>query len=403
MKYYVAVITHCNAAPEHNSFDGTDRMRRIIATLICAAVSVPCQLALGESPFFHQGGPPLTPSSLGAFVAISADGHTAIMGNSSFGDAWVFVGGGGVDWRQQSVGLRNLISACGPDTGESLGNSAALSAKGDTAIVAGGNGASVFRRDFDHWTCQAKLPGFPQSVAVSADGDTAAFSAEFKSPHELFPHSAVWVFTRSAGVWTQRGMLIGDSTTQQTSSVALSADGNTVILGEGWGRALVFTLALGVWTKQGVLEEEHAAAPDGEVVALSADGNTAMLGPNHHLRGVAIFIRTAGVWTEQGELYATEEEGADGPGSAVALSADGNIAVFGWPNDNQPIFQPGQVQFGDGAVWVFTRSGGVWTQQGDKLTPEVKKCSFGRAVALSGDGNTAIFGGDCNLVWIFIR
>src|ERR1700688_774776 len=44
-------------------------------------------------------------------------------------------------------------------------------------------------------------------------------------------------------------------------------------------------------------------------------------------------------------------------GRGVAISADGNTAVVGGSGDNSFA----------GAVWVFTRSGGVWTQQGPKL------------------------------------
>jgi hypothetical protein len=43
--------------------------------------------------------------------------------------------------------------------------------------------------------------------------------------------------------------------------------------------------------------------------------------------------------------------------SSVSLSSDGNTAIVGGSGDNSGI----------GAAWVFTRSGGVWTQQGDKL------------------------------------
>ena len=42
----------------------------------------------------------------------------------------------------------------------------------------------------------------------------------------------------------------------------------------------------------------------------------------------------------------------------MALSADGNTALIGGPGDNSARV---------GAAWVFTRSGGVWTQQGAKL------------------------------------
>ena len=50
-----------------------------------------------------------------------------------------------------------------------------------------------------------------------------------------------------------------------------------------------------------------------------------------------------------------------------------------------------------GAAWVYTRSRGLWTQQGAKLvgTGAVGNLGAqqGASVSLSGDGNTAIVGG----------
>src|SRR5262249_59677078 len=71
-------------------------------------------------------------------------------------------------------------------------------------------------------------------------------------------------------------------------------------------------------------------------------------------------------------------------GFSVALSADGNTAVVGGLNDNG----------GAGAVWVFTRSNGVSTQQGNKLAgPDMVGIPpQGFSVALSADGNTALAG-----------
>src|SRR5262249_28584522 len=48
-----------------------------------------------------------------------------------------------------------------------------------------------------------------------------------------------------------------------------------------------------------------------------------------------------------------------------------------------------------GAAWVFSRSGGVWTQQGQKLVGghAAGAAGQGLSVALSGDGNTALIGG----------
>src|SRR5262245_27858072 len=145
----------------------------------------------------------------------------------------------------------------------------------------------------------------------------------------------------------------------------------------------------------------------GGAVALSADGNTAIVGgitDNNGVGAAWIFIRNGGMWMqEDNKLVGSGAVFGAGQGASVALSADGNTAVVGGPNDN-----------GDtGAVWVFVRSGGVWTQQGNKLVgsgaaPGPTRPLQGLSVALSADGNTAIVGGpgDNNFsgaVWVFTR
>ena len=66
----------------------------------------------------------------------------------------------------------------------------------------------------------------------------------------------------------------------------------------------------------------------------------------------------AQTFTQQGpKLVGTDAVGGAGQGASVALSGDGNTAILGGPGDNG----------GVGAAWVFTRSGGVWSQQGTKL------------------------------------
>jgi hypothetical protein len=260
-----------------------------------------------------------------------------------------------------------------------------------------------------------------QSVALSADGNTAIVGG-------WGDHSdigAAWVFTRSRGVWTQQGdKLVGTDAVGQAAqgySVGLSSDGNTAIVGgpgdSGMGAAWVYIRSNGVWTQQGSKLVGTGASGDagqGSSVALSADGNTAIIGgPNDKVDrdcntiGAAwVFTRSGGVWTQQGDKLVGS--GASGPvsqGSSVALSADGSTAIvggfFGVPDDS---------------AWVFTRSGGVWTQQGSKLVVigAVGSAQQGSSVALSGDGNTAIVGGpNDNVVdssgnsigaaWVFTR
>jgi hypothetical protein len=215
---------------------------------------------------------------------------------------------------------------------------------------------------------------------------------------------ATWVFTRSSGVWTQQGSkLVGTGAVGaalQGFSVSLSADGNTAIVGglndnNGIGAAWVFTRSGGVWTQQGskLVGTGAVGAANQGSVALSADGNTAIVGggaDNSNIGAAWIYTRSGGVWTQQGsKLVGTGAVGNCVAQGSVALSADGNTAVVGGNCDNSFT----------GATWVFTRSGGVWTQQGNKLvgTGAVGGAQQGYSVSLSADGNTAIVGGSRQL------
>jgi hypothetical protein len=202
--------------------------------------------------------------------------------------------------------------------------------------------------------------------------------------------------------FTQQGpKLVGTGavgSAQQGQSIALSADGNTAILGgyadnSGAGAAWVFTSSNGVWVQRGsklVGTGAVGSARQGWSIALSADGNTAIVGGQNDSGGIGavwVFTRSNGVSAQQGsKLVGTGAVGAAlFQGTSVALSTDGNTVIVGGYGDNSDT----------GAAWVFTRSGGLWTQQGSKLvgTGAVGSASQGVSVALSGDGNTAIMGG----------
>ena len=83
--------------------------------------------------------------------------------------------------------------------------------------------------------------------------------------------------------------------------------------------------------------------------------------------------------------------------NSVSLSGDGNTAIVGGEVDNNFI----------GAAWVYARSGGIWSQQ-TKLVgiDAISPAAQGSSVSLSNDGNTVIVGGliDNNQVgaaWVF--
>lgn len=178
------------------------------------------------------------------------------------------------------------------------------------------------------------------------------------------------------------------------------------------GGAWVFTRSGSTWTQQGgklvgaghVGEGEFAHVGEGEFgtsVALSADGNTALIGApgdDGDAGAVWVFTRSGSTWTQQGEKLAGGGESGEGRfGTSVALSGDGTTALIGGAKDENA-----------GAAWIFARSGSTWSQQGEKLTGggEGGEGEFGTNVALSSDGSTALIGawrdnGGVGAAWVF--
>jgi hypothetical protein len=363
-------------------------------------------------------------TSMQGSVAISADGTTAVVGgmgdNEDNGAIWIFTRSGDT-WSQQGPKLTG--TDCVGAT--QLGTSVAISADGST-VIAGGSGdndnvgaAWVFTRTSGIWTQQGgKLVGSGStgyamqgaSVGISADGNTVAIGGDGDGGAV----GAVWIFTRSAGSWSQAGSkLVGsgyDGNVSQGSALALSGDGQTLVIGsalEGQGTAPVWVFVnSGGWQQQGSYLTATGAVPDPDgqntSLAVSHDGNTFVLGENqdNDQTGAAwIFTRTSGIWTQDGsKLVGSGATGKAGQGGAVAISKDGGTIAVGGDDDNSD----------QGAVWVFQYVSGNWLQVGEKLvgTGASGSAIQGTGVALSGDGRTILSGGPgdngmTGATWVF--
>ena len=99
---------------------------------------------------------------------------------------------------------------------------------------------------------------------------------------------------------------------------------------------------------------------------------------------VYVFTRTGGVWTQQAYLKASNTDALDQFGVSVAISGD-TIAVGAQFEDSNGSQSDNSAQ-DSGAVYVFTRTGGVWTQQAYLKGHNTEAGDqFGVAVALAGD------------------
>ncbi len=348
---------------------------------------------------------PLGVIQQGAAVAISGNGNIAAIGapgGSGPGGAWTFVRSGGL-WTQEAAKLVGSPSTNTAAQGTSValsadGNTTLVGGSSDANGVGAGflftrTGGCGGAKLVGSSAIGASRQGW--SVALSSDGGTALVGGRLDNNQT----GAAWVFTCSAGQSSQQAKLVGTGSIGkafQGGSVALSADGNTALVsGEsdngGAGAAWIFTRSGSVWTQQAKLVGAGAAGSAflGTSVALSADGNTALVGGSNDNGSVGaawVFVRSGGVWTQQGaKLVGTGIiAGFASQGVSAALSADGNTAVVGGSADNNSA----------GAAWVFKRSGGVWSQFGKLVgSGAIGAASQGHAVAISGDGTTILAGG----------
>ncbi len=324
------------------------------------------------------------PARQGSSVGVSGDGNTAVVCGeydaNYTGACWVFARSGDV-WSQQGAKLVGT----GAVGAAFQGVSAAISADGATIIVGGpeddsGVGAAwVFARAGGAWPQQGgKLTGAGAvggaaqgwSVALSADGDTAVVGA----PGDDANAGAAWVYRRGAGLWSQQGAkLVGTGAAgaaQQGVSVAVSADGDTIVVGgnaddAGLGAAWAYTLGADGWSQQGgklTGADASSAGRQGVSSALSADGSTAIVGGWRDGAGTGaawVYRRRGEAWSQLGsKLVGADAVGPGGEGISVAISADGDTAlVGGWADDDAV-----------GAAWVWECGAPAITAQPRSVT-----------------------------------
>jgi hypothetical protein len=225
------------------------------------------------------------------------------------------------------------------------------------------------------------------------------------------------LFANTPNVWEQQQKITASDAAAQDSfgtSVAISGDGNTAIVGArsedpggvgNAGSAYIFTYSGGTWSEQAKLVASDKAVNDafGWSVSISSDGNTAIVGAmadDTYTGSAYIFTRSGGSWGQQ-KITASDKVVYDYFGYNVSISGDGNTAIVGAHQDDS----------NRGSAYIFTRSGSSWSEQ-QKITASDKAADdrFGYSVGISSDGTTAIVGavvedpggvGDAGSAYIF--
>lgn len=341
-----------------------------------------------------------------ASCAPGINGNQADNGCLSAGAVYVFTRSGST-WSQQAY-----LKASNPNTGDGFGSSVSLS--GNTLAVAAGGERScatgidgnqsdngclgagavyIFTRDQNVWTQEAYVK--PSNTRpsdhvfgsqVSLDGDTLAVGAygdpgcatgingeEFSDG--CYQAGAVYVYTRTAGVWTQQAYVKASNTNANPAfqpgdifGAAVALNGETLIVG----------------------------APGERSCATGVDGNQSDNGcPN--AGAVYIFTRTNNLWSQVAYVKPIPPNVSPRGIGLTALAFDGTTLAWGTTagDDNCATgFNPSPGLndcFVSGAVYLFSRTGTDWAQRAYvKASNTQTKDFFGNGLAI--DGNTLAVG-----------
>jgi hypothetical protein len=342
-------------------------------------------------------------SDFGVYISVSADGSTAVMGlpGNTTGNGEVKV------YNKTGSTWTEVITLTIPGTDDLFGGSVAISPDGNTIVVGDGydstNGANagkayVFTKVGGFWTqSQALLPNdgaasnrFGKSIAMSTDGSTLAIGAL----------NGIYVFTKSGGTYSQSQKLTGGSNGFGTA-IAMSDDATTIVGGDNLagvnsaGQALVFTNSGGTYSQTQVLtaSDSESWIEFGFAVAISGDGTTIAIGvPKADAStagAVYMFTVSGGTWSEVQKLYATDTAVDSSFGNSVSLSVTGDTLAVGSFRDDDN----GGNGTNSGSAYLFTKAGGTWGQNAMLYPVDPStNVEYGTSVKISGNGNFLFVG-----------
>ena len=236
---------------------------------------------------------------------------------------------------------------------------------------------------------------FGEALAISADGKTLAVGAYGEQSglsgvdltideqrDNSAPHAgAVYVFVRDeqAG-WRPQAYLKASNANEGDDfgwTLAISGDGSTLAVGayyEGSG-------ATGVNPTSPLTQTDNSLVHAGAVYVFSRNGTT---------------------WSQQAYVKASNTEAQDLFGCALAISNSGDTLAVGACDEDSagknvdPPQVDGQLNnsaANAGAVYMFSRNGITWSQKAYvKASNTGSGDLFGKALAISGDGNTLAVG-----------
>lgn len=246
-----------------------------------------------------------------------------------------------------------------------------------------------------------------KSISLSNNGQIIAIGSPGFDDLSAQNVGQVRIFEYGSGTnqWEQLGYYIGSlfADSDFSEGLSLSGDGNRIIIGAPkysldsyvYGLVQIYENVSGVWTSMDFQFYEGGLLGSindelGTGVAISNDGNTVVIGIRRHdstasanddIGRVDIyeFDTSESEWIKTGEIEGEEEDGLFG--DEVSISADGSIIAVSTPyGDSNSIEDTGHVK-------IYKNNSGTWNQIGNTIYGDLEGESFGFKASLSGNAN----------------
>ena len=253
----------------------------------------------------------------------------------------------------------------------------------------------VYASGLREWFCN-EAHGLEQGFVIAARRGTGGLSIrlavsadwQVKTSQDLLVFTSAEAKLEYGGLkaWDARGIALPSRMRAQGRQVAIDVDDSDA----------VYPIVIDpIFTQQQELTASDGVSGDafGMSVSLSGDGSTALIGAsyktvggNAHQGAAYVYTRVGTVWTQQQDLTAADGAANDYFGR-VSLSRDGLTAVIGAPLKN--VGSNNQ----QGAAYVFVRNANTWIQQQELSAADgASGDGFGAPLALSNDGSTVLVG-----------
>ncbi|MBK7934268.1 MAG: VCBS repeat-containing protein [Acidobacteria bacterium] len=226
------------------------------------------------------------------------------------------------------------------------------------------------------------------SGPVAVSGNTAV----------IYSGVGFYLYVRAGNVWSQQALLVpSDGASVPSLFPTVGIEGDTIVIGGSGatvnsnlnqGAAYVFVRNGTTWTEQQRLTASDGAAGNrfGCSVAISGESiivgaNGATVNGNSGQGASYVFVRSGSSWSQQTKLIADDGGANNNFGLRVAINGDSAVVTRGY-RTSAAIVNP--------AAYVFVRNGPTWSQQQKLSVCEPSgnggiQCDFGTSISIDGD------------------